>query len=189
MADTDALSDAVCVEQARRGDSAAFDVLVRRYFRAAYAVALAVVGNRLDAEDVCQDAFVRAAERLDDCREPSKFAPWLLRITRNRACNLRDYRRVRSTFPLDEAVAMSPVGADQAVERSELRANLESALATLTDVQREVVLLHDLEGWTHKMIADALGTSEGMSRQHLFIARRLLRARLARYAWGEYSHE
>ena len=85
--------DAVLVARARRGEPAAFEALVRRHYRAAFAVALAVLGNRMDAEDVCQDAFVVAAERLDECRQPEKFAAWLLQVVRNRARNYVDYRR------------------------------------------------------------------------------------------------
>ncbi|MCH7729611.1 MAG: sigma-70 family RNA polymerase sigma factor, partial [Planctomycetes bacterium] len=75
--------DATYVARARRGDASAFEALVRRHYRVAYAVALALLSNNMDAEDVCQDAFLKALERLDDCREPDKFASWLLRIVRN----------------------------------------------------------------------------------------------------------
>lgn len=184
MTGPDVLSDADCVERARRGDAAAFETLVRRHFRAAYAVALAVVGNRFDAEDVCQDAFVRAAERLSECRDPSRFAPWLFRIVRNRALNLRDYQRVRAAAPLEDDTAAVAGSAHRDLEREEMRERLEAALARLNRVQREVVLLHDLEGWKHRAIAEALGMSEGMSRQHLFAARRLLREHLGHYVLG-----
>ena len=97
------ITDASLVERARRGDEKAFEALVRRHFRAAFAVALSVVGEVADAEDVCQDALVKALERLDDCRDPQRFVAWLLRIVRNRALNFRDYRRVRATEPLEYA--------------------------------------------------------------------------------------
>jgi RNA polymerase sigma-70 factor (ECF subfamily) len=189
MADTDALSDAACVERARRGDIAAFEALVRRHYRAAYAVALSVAGNRFDAEDVCQDAFIRAADHLHECREPAKFASWLLRIVRNRALNLRDYQRVRASVPLDDGTAAIGGAAERNIEREELRTRLETALSHLSRIQREVVLLHDLEGWKHRKIAEALGMSEGMSRQHLFAARRLLRQQLGHYVLGECANE
>ncbi len=189
MAETDALSDALCVERARRGEVAAFEALVRRHFRAAYAIALAVVGNRFDAEDVCQDAFIRAAEHLGECREPAKFASWLFRIVRNRALNVRDYYRVRAALPLEDGTVAVPGLADRNLEREEIRGRLEAALARLSRIQREVVLLHDLEGWKHRMIAEALGLSEGMSRQHLFAARRLLREQLGHYVFGECANE
>src|SRR5436190_2138296 len=81
-------SDAELVSRTLAGDSQAFETLVRRHYRAAFAVALVVVANRADAEDVCHDAFVRAAARLEDCRDPSRFAPWVCAIARNHARNV-----------------------------------------------------------------------------------------------------
>lgn len=168
-------SDAVLVAHARRGDPAAFDALVRRHYRAAYAVALAVLGRQADAEDVCQDGWVRALERIEDCREPERFLFWLLQIVRNRARNYVDYRRVRATEPLEPEVAAGREDPGKDLDDARLRARLEEALAELSEVQREIVLLHDLEGWSHREIAGMLGVSEVMSRQHLFQARRRLR--------------
>lgn len=183
------MSDAKLVHRARRGDAAAFEALVRRHYRAAFAVALGVLGNGMDAEDVTQDAFVRAAERLDGIREPERFVPWLLQIVRNRARNYRDYRRVRYTQPLGRvsAAGLSNPGSD--AERAELRERLEAALGDLGAIQREVVLLHDLEGWKHREIAEALQISEGMSRQHLMMARRALRARLGAEFLEEHAND
>ncbi len=172
------LPDAQLVEQARRGDAAAFDALVRRHYRAAYVVALSALGQAMDAEDICQDAFVRALERLDELRDPARFAAWLLTIVRNLAANFRSYRRVRAAQPLETVSAASGENAAREAERGELRKELESAIAELSSTQREVVLLHDLHGWKHREIADSLGMSEGMSRQHLFNARHRLRERL-----------
>ncbi len=172
------LTDASLVERARRGESAAFEGLVRRHFRAAYAVALALLGNQMDAEDVCQDAFIRALERLEDCRHPDRFAAWLLQIVRNRAHNFREYQRIRTGAPLEATPAASPTDLARDLERAELRRLLEAVLGELSEVQRQVILLHDLEGWKHRAIAEALGLSEVASRQHLFVARRQLRQRL-----------
>ncbi len=171
----DGATTAELVLRARRGDAAAFAELARAYLRPAYSVALAVVGRPADAEDVAQDALMAALERIDDCREPARFAAWLLQIVRNRGRNLLDRRRLRDV-PADEppeVAGPAPVGDRVAHDR------LLAALAELAEVQREVVLLHDLEEWTHAEIAGALGCSETMSRQHLFQARRRLRARLA----------
>lgn len=168
--------DAELVARTLRGDGDAFESLVRRYARTAHAVALAVVKQPADAEDVVQDAFVRALERLEDCREPDKFSSWFLRIVRNRAHSVRRYLGVREAAPLD---AVSPAsrrpGPARDAERSELRADLLAALAGLTEVQRQVVLLHDLEGWKHREIGDLLELPEGTVRAHLFHARRALR--------------
>lgn len=170
--------DATLVARARRGDPTAFEALVRRHFGAAFAAALAILGNRMDAEDTCQEAFVAALERLDDLRHPERFAPWLLQIVRNRARNYRSYRRVRATVPLEDVRVAGEDDPSRAAGRAELAERLEIALGELREVQRQVVLLHDMEGWKHREIAEALGLSEGMSRQHLFKARRVLRQRL-----------
>ncbi len=180
------VTDAVLVEQARSGGAGAFEELVRRHFRAAYAVALAVLGNQMDAEDACHDGFLKALERLDECRQPERFSAWLLQIVRNRARNYREYRAVRRAAPLD-AVAVAG-GEDSAaqLEQGELRHLMEEALAKLTEVQRTVVLLHDLDGWKHSEIGRALGISEVSARQHLFVARRRLRESLGPQVVKEY---
>ncbi len=183
------LRDEQLVARVRAGDAAAASALVERHFRAAYAVALALLGNPMDAEDVCQDAFVRALERIDECRKPDRFVFWLLQIVRNHAHNARDRRRVRSGPDVDTVDAPAPDDARQSVERSELRATLLAALEHLTPEQREVVLLKDLEGWDHRAIARALGISEGMSRQHAFNARHRLRELLGPGALEDHLHE
>ncbi len=101
-----ALTDAETADlvlRAQRGDAAAFTGLARAFLRAAYAVALAIVRRRADAEDVAQDAFVLALERIGTCREPPRFASWLLAIVRTRALNWLDRRRLRDV-PRDDTV-------------------------------------------------------------------------------------
>ena len=173
-------SDALLIERVRRGDGDAFDVLMRRHMHAAYAVALAHTGERHDAEDVCQDAFVTALERLDEVRRPEAFVGWLLQIVRNRAHNLRRRERVRRALPLDAAGEAPSRGRGPAgeAEDAELRERLTDALRHLSPMQREVILLYDVQGWSHREIADAVGTSEGAARVHLHHARRALRALL-----------
>lgn len=170
--------DARLIAAAMAGDRAAFEQLVRRHYRAAYAVALARSGNRADAEDLVHDAFVRAAERLEHCRQPDKFAAWLCAIVRNLAHNLR----TRGISPHTTIIQPDTVASTESPERdaqlAELRARLQAALAELPVIQREVVLLHDVDGRTHDEIASIVGTSSGMCRQHLFKARRRLRALL-----------
>ena len=182
------ISDASLVGRARRGNSAAFEALVRRHYRAAYGVALAILGNGMDAEDVCQDAFVKALARLNDCRQPDRFVAWLLQIVRNHARNYKDYRRVRMAQPLETLNVASSLDTDSDAERSELRGVLEEALGELSEVQRQVVLLHDLEGWKHREIGETLGLSEGAARQHLFAARHKLRELLGPEALKEHSN-
>ena len=164
--------------RAKRGDRDAFSELARAYLRPAYAVALAILGRPADAEDVAQEALVAALEKLETCREPERFAAWLLQIARNRAKNWRAGRSLREAGREEErsgAEARDPVLAAE----PGLREVLAAALGRLPEAQREVVLLHDLEGWTHGEIGACTGISETMSRQHLFNARKALRALLA----------
>jgi len=173
------------VQRARAGDGPAFEELVRGHYRAAYATARALTGNAMDAEDVVQDSFIRALERLDDC-DPERFAGWLLAIVRNRAHNVRDREQVRTATAIEDVDPAGPDRTDRRMERGELRGTLEGALADLSPVQREVVLLHDMEGWRHREIAEALDMSEVMARQHLFQARKRLRELLSRDELKEY---
>jgi RNA polymerase sigma-70 factor (ECF subfamily) len=160
--------DSTLVARSRQGDAAAFEALVRRYLKGATAVGLSVLRSVADAEDVAQDAFVTAWESLDTCREPGRFAAWLFTIVRNKARNRLAQRR--------PGEVVEEQGSSGEVERLVVRAQLLAALSKLNDVQREVVLLHDLEAWTHAEIAAALDLSEVNARQHLFVARKLLRA-------------
>jgi RNA polymerase sigma-70 factor (ECF subfamily) len=177
-------TDAKLVANTRAGDATAFEALVRRHYRTAFSVALAQTGNATDAEDVCQDAFIRAAEHLEACRQPERFGHWLCTIVRNHARNTMARARVRRTDPLEHETAASRESPQRNVELSDLRARLVEALTCLPSVQREVVLLHDLQGLSHDEIGAMIGTSAGMSRQHLFKARKRLREAL-----GERSSE
>jgi RNA polymerase sigma-70 factor, ECF subfamily len=175
-------SDAALVALARQGDRSAFEVLVRRHLKACYAVALARVRQPADAEDVVQDAFVTALKKLEECRSPDRFGAWLVEIVRNRAHNYRRYQVVRDALPLDDAgLSHGGPSPQRETERSELKERLLTALQELTELQREVILLFDFEGWPHKEIAEKLGISEGSARVHLSNARRALRSSLGMY--------
>lgn len=168
---------AALVKQALAGSTRAYEVLVRRHLRAAYAVALAVVRVPAEAEDVAQEALVVAWEQLSECREPAAFSGWLMNIARNQARNVLARRKVRSDF------AAKPPGDDAPGEPVtavvDARGQLLRALEALDERQREVVLLHDLEGWSHAEIAATLTLSEVNSRQLLFTARKTMRALLS----------
>jgi len=123
------------VEQARRGDAGAFERLVREFYRAAYATAVARTGNAMDAEDVVQESFMTALERLDEC-DPDRFGGWLLTIVRNRAHNMREREQVRAAEPIDTVAPASPERTDRAVQQHELGAALSKALATLPEARR-----------------------------------------------------
>lgn len=181
--------DAELVARIQSGDAAAFETLMRRHFRMAFLIAYAQLGNRADAEDVCQDAFLRCWERILDCRDPSRVGRWIASIVRNTARNRREYLTVRDTVPLDAALASTERRPDTDAERVELRIKLSAALRTLTSLQREVVLLHDLEGWRHAEIAGQLGLSALMSRRHLSDARKRLRELLGDLPTLEPDHD
>jgi RNA polymerase sigma-70 factor (ECF subfamily) len=164
------------------GERAAFEPLVRRHFRASYAVAFARLGDRDEAEDVCQDAFVAAYERLAECRRPDRFAHWLLRIVRNRALRRIARQAVRRAVGLDRATEKAGGATpEDDLYRAELGRQLAAALGALRPIQREVVLLFDHEDQAHREIAERLGISEGMSRRHLSDARATMRKLLERY--------
>jgi RNA polymerase sigma-70 factor (ECF subfamily) len=171
--------DVWLVQQSIAGDSEAYSELVRRHLSSAYAVALSELGDSRDAEDAAQDTFIQALQRLEECRDPSRFGAWVRTIARNRARSLGRRKRVRQAEPLETAYeAAGPSDPSRDLERLELRAHLESALATLKPVQRQVIVLHDLEGLKHGEIAADLGIPEGTVRSHLHFARRALREML-----------
>ncbi|MEO8878848.1 MAG: sigma-70 family RNA polymerase sigma factor [Gemmatimonadaceae bacterium] len=173
------LSDAVLVVRAQDGEAAAFEALVKRHLRAAHAVALAVLGELSDADDAMQDAFLSAMQHLDSCHPAEKFRAWLLTIVRNRAYDLKRRGRVRSVELLEEDTAQAREASPlEMAERSELNVRLTTAIGTLTDTQREVLMMHDVEGWKHADIAQLLGLAESTVRVHLLHARRKLRKRL-----------
>ena len=173
-------SDATLVARIQGGDAAAFDILMRRHYRMAFLIAYAQLQNRHDAEDVCQDAFVRCWERIGDCREPARASAWIGAVVRNMAQNRREFLAVRRAENIEAAGAVAaPEHSESGVERRELRGRISAAMARLRPVQRDVVLLHDFEGWPHDEIAARLGISVLMSRRHLSDARKLLRAQLA----------
>jgi RNA polymerase sigma-70 factor, ECF subfamily len=177
--ESERLGDAALVRRAADGDSEAFSVLVRRYQRAAYAVALGVTGRHEDAEDAAQEAFLVALDRIEECQDPARFGGWFTTIVRNRARNLVRREGLRQGEALPPQISAGGPAADRGIERRELREWLTAALQLLTPVQREVVLLHDLEGWKHREIAERLDMPSGTVRSHLHFGRRRMRELLA----------
>jgi RNA polymerase sigma-70 factor (ECF subfamily) len=146
--------------------------------RPAYLVALSVTGNVQDAEDVAQEAFLVALRRLEDCRDPERFGGWFLTIVRNRSRNLVRRERLRRGDELTPEISPGKGGPEEDLRRGEIRRSLEEGLVGLSDVRKEVLLLHDLEGWKHREIAEKLGIPDGTVRSHLHFARKHLRDRL-----------
>lgn len=183
------LEDRVLVERTIAGDEEAYGELVRRYQKAAYGTALAVTRRHEDAEDAAQEAFLIALDRLEECRNRERFAGWLLTIVRNRARNLLRRESLRETDALPFDASSPRAGPDVDVERVEMREALVAALGRLSEVQRQIVLMHDLEGWKHREIAKKLGVPAGTVRSHLHYARKSLREQLNTVSGPETGEE
>lgn len=178
--------DARLVRRAREGDREAFEQLVRRHLAAAHRVALSRTGNRHDADDVCQDAFIRALTRIEQCRNPERFRAWLMTIVKNTALNAVKRESRRRNEPLEAARGYSEgVGPAEDLERRTLGKDLRRAVEGLPEMQRKVLMMHDYEGWTHAEIGEELGIASGTSRYHLHAARKSMRAELETYDESE----
>jgi RNA polymerase sigma-70 factor (ECF subfamily) len=160
------------VVAAQRGSTEAFAALVRSHQRRAYGVARAVVLTHEDAEDAVQDGFLHAYRALDRFRPDQPFGAWLYRIVSNAALDIVRRRKVRDAEQLPDSV---PIPFRDPAEADELRGRLGEALSALTDRQRSVLVLHDLEGFTHGEIGSMLGIPEGTARSDLHHARAALR--------------
>ncbi|MDE2982827.1 MAG: sigma-70 family RNA polymerase sigma factor [Gemmatimonadota bacterium] len=177
-------TDAELVTRARSGHAESFGELVRRYQQPAFSIALSVIGRQQDAEDAVQESFMVALRRLEDCRNPDRFAGWFLTIVRNRSRNLIRRESLRRGDPIPASAANTGPSPEKAASLAELRESLQEALKKLSEVQREIVLLHDLEGWKHSEIAERLGMPSGTVRSHLHFARKALRVELS--GWRDH---
>jgi RNA polymerase sigma-70 factor (ECF subfamily) len=172
--------EAAVIALVQAGDSAAFDLLVRRYMRSAFAVAYRVLGHREDAEDVVQEAFLAALANIGSFDTSRRFGPWLYRIVVTRGLNFRKSRSRRTTESLEDAAVPSDApGPAAAAEHAGLRATVAAALARLPERQRMVVQLFELDGFSGAEIAAMLGISPGTVRWYLHEARQALRGMLA----------
>jgi RNA polymerase sigma-70 factor, ECF subfamily len=160
------------VAAAQRGDRDAFGALVHAHQRRAYGVARAIVSTHEDAEDAVQEGFLHAYRALDRFVAGQPFGAWLHRIVANAALDLTRRRRVREADTLSEN--LTTVAPDPA-EASDLRSRLVDALALLSDRQRAVIVLHDVQGFRHGEIGRLLNIPEGTARSDLFHARLALR--------------
>ena len=137
-----------------------------------------MTGRHEDAEDAAQEAFLVALDRLEECRSPERFGGWLMTIVRNRSKNLVRREALRETDEVPPGARSRIPTPDRVAETAELRAQLRAALMDLPEMQRQIVLLHDLEGWKHREIADRLDLPCGTVRSHLHFARKALRTAL-----------
>jgi len=172
---TDREREHLLVVAAQRGENESFAALVRLHQRRAYAVARSIVITHEDAEDAVQEGFLHAYRALHRFLPDQAFGAWLHRIVANAALDIPRRRKVRDADSLADTIA-SPFR--DPAESDELRRRLSTALETLGDRQRSVIVLHDLEGYKHAEIGRMLGIPEGTARSDLHHARARLRQAL-----------
>ena len=164
------------VRAAAAGDTQAFERLYRGHVSRVYGLACRLAGSE-HADELTQDVFVRAWQKLDTFRGEAAFGSWLFRLGVNliygrlRAMGVERKRLVDSEIPLTRARAPR--------DSAEIRLDFDVAVERLPAGAREVFVLHDVEGYRHHEIADLAGMAVGTSKAHLFRARKLLREALA----------
>ena len=170
--------DHALVRAAGGGDVRAFEQLYRKHARRVFAVLWRLCGHEARAEDLVQEAFVRAWQALPAFRFESAFATWLHRLAVNTALMDLRARRGGEALETDDEALDTQATPDSAGHRTALGLDLERAIATLPPRARAVLVLYDIEGWKHEEIAAELGMAVGSSKAQLHRARQLLRARL-----------
>src|SRR5947209_9191883 len=188
----DASEELQLVQAAKRGDITAFEQLVKRYDRNVFRIAQHITQNREDAEDVVQDAFLKAYQNLPRFQEQSKFYTWLVRIAVNEALMRLRRRRPERMVSLDEdikteedsmprEVADWTPNPEQQYSQEELRDILQRTIQGLPASFRTVFVLRDVEGLSTEETAEALELSIPAVKSRLLRARLQLRERLNRY--------
>ena len=182
------------IRRAQRGDTAAYEELVRHTHPQIYRLLYHMTANREDAEDLAQEIFLKAYAALARFHGSSSFYTWVYRIAINHTLNFREKNRRRALDlrldDVDAAVERDPTFVELRARESpyrdvtiaELQKKLNAALQKLSDEHRMVVVLHDIEGLKHHEIAQMMKLSEGTVRSRLFYARQQLQRELAEFA-------
>jgi RNA polymerase sigma-70 factor, ECF subfamily len=175
------LSDEEVVERVLAGDPSLFEILMRRYNQRLFRVARAILAEDGEAEDVMQEAYVRAFRELANFRGEARFSTWLTRIACHEA--LARARKRRKLVPIDGGEPPQPpssetAGPERDLENRELQAVLREAVEVLPDPLRSVFCLREIEGLSTEQTADALGLSTENVRVRLHRAKRSLRQKL-----------
>jgi RNA polymerase sigma-70 factor, ECF subfamily len=154
-----------------------FEQLVRENQRMVYQIAFSTLGNSADAEDVTQDAFVRAYAKVESLREPGSFRAWVFRIVRRLALNrIRSNGRSRRREELASSDAVCVVDVEALAEDREFQARVRLEISRLPEKLRDVLVLCAIEGLEPTAVAGLLGIPHGTLRSRLHLARkRLLR--------------
>jgi len=177
VADEASDADLALAQRAACADVSAFEQLYRRHHRRVHGVIVRLVGQAgARAEDLTQEAFVRAWQALPTFRFESAVTTWLHRLAVNTA--LMELRARRSRPWHEEDDALDAAATFDTASHAMLGRDLEQAVATLPPRARAVLVLHDVEGWTHEAIATELDMAVGSSKAQLHRARGLLRTRL-----------
>jgi RNA polymerase sigma-70 factor (ECF subfamily) len=181
-------SDEKLMLRFQAGDASAFEVLVRRHRTPVFSFLLRLTGDRARAEDLCQEAFLKAVRAAADWAPRARFQTWLYAIARNQAVDEARRQAFRRADPLDgaPAAAMASDGPspDRSAESSLLRPKLEAALAALPEEQREVFLLREYAGLRFHEIASVTGVPENTVKSRMRYALEGLRQRLAAVGIG-----
>jgi RNA polymerase sigma-70 factor (ECF subfamily) len=187
--------DMELVERAKKGDMDAFETLANRYEQRVYSLALRMLRQEQDAEDVTQQTFLSAMQNLGGFRGEASFSTWLLRIASHAALKVIRKRKGLDTVSLEEAteeadsygtiphpeyIADWRQSPEELVRKNETQRLLEDALGKLDEKHRLVFLLRDVEGLSVKETAEALGLSEANTKVRLLRARLQLRELLTR---------
>jgi RNA polymerase sigma-70 factor, ECF subfamily len=166
------LNEAQLIRKACEGDGMAVRTLYERYSPRVYAVVRRIAGDDDLAQDYAQEAWIRAIRALPTFRGDSRFSTWIHRIAVNSALQAlrKAETRQKREAPMPETVAIPPLRGDALLGQ-----RLESALDRLPRRMRKVLILHDVEGYTHDEIGELLGVASGTSKSQLFKARAKMR--------------
>lgn len=180
------LTDSEVVRRVLAGETALFEILMRRYNQRVYRAVRSIVRNEHEAEDVMQQAYVNAYTHLNQFAERAQFSTWLTRIAINEAYARVRPRALRVINDIDETImneieASTPNPEEQAVA-SELKTAVEHEIARLPESYRSVLMLREVEGLSTAETAECLDVSEDLVKQRLHRARTTLRDNLYKRA-------
>lgn len=166
------------IYKAKRGDQQAFALLVKKYKGSVFRQAYAMVGDRMEAEDIAQDAFIKAFYSLEKLDNEYAFTSWMSRIVSNACYDHLKKASKKKSISLDENERVGP--SELTIERSQTRLNIREAMQTLSPDHREVIVLRDIQGYSYQEIADILEIPVGTVKSRISIARLELKKELTR---------
>ena len=184
--------EADLVKRAQRGDLKAYDELVKRYQQRIYATLYHMTGNHEDANDLAQDAFIKAYAALKSFKGGSSFYTWLYRIAVNKTINFLKQRKNKYHLSLNDIdfnaehdpdlmALISDKTPTRDVALAELQKKLNEALIKRAEPHRMVIVLHDVQGLSHDEIGEIMGCNIGTVRSRLFYARQQMQGHLTEY--------